>query len=60
MKRCGDLRQDLLVSVSALLLTGHRILSKSSDLSQPQFLVGKTDVTAAQMTSQSVCGERVR
>lgn len=60
MKRCGDLRQDLLVSVAALLLTGHRILSKSSDLSQLQFLVGKTDVTAAQMTSQSVCGERVR
>lgn len=48
-----------LVFVPALVFTGHKNSSKSSGLSQPQFLIWKMDVTSAQRPAQSVCkGQR--
>lgn len=54
-ERCWDLYQGLL-----FLVSGNRNLSKPSDLSQPQFHICEMDMPPAQMTSQSLCEERMR
>ena len=56
----GFASQPLLFSLCSALFTGCRILHKSSDLSQPQFLIHKMGIAPAQMTSQSLWEEPMR